>query len=116
MDRTALMTIIKDIPHGTMIGFDVIDDLKDWIDDNKTFNMVSLIALIMGDYMSDVDWNFLVIGKDERALELNDDTEVVYGVVSLGEAGECLDQYGTSETHFQQVRSGEIRGVSYSLS
>eukprot|EP00972_Heterocapsa_arctica_P014566 2145778-Heterocapsa_arctica.AAC.1 len=59
--------------------------------------------------MADVDWNFLVIGKDERALEFNDETEVVYGVISLGEAGDCLGQYGTSETHFQQVRSGEIR-------
>eukprot|EP00972_Heterocapsa_arctica_P112183 16430386-Heterocapsa_arctica.AAC.1 len=76
MDRSALLTIIEGIPHGTMIEYNVIDALYGSIDNIKTFNSVSLITLIMSDYMADNDLNFLIIGNDERALELDDDTEL----------------------------------------
>eukprot|EP00972_Heterocapsa_arctica_P089655 13221373-Heterocapsa_arctica.AAC.1 len=59
--------------------------------------------------MDDNDWNFLIIGNDERALELNDDTEAVYGVICLVDANDCLGSYGANETHFQQVTAGEVR-------
>eukprot|EP00972_Heterocapsa_arctica_P071825 10609859-Heterocapsa_arctica.AAC.1 len=59
--------------------------------------------------MVDNDWNFLVIGNDERALELNDYTEVVYGVICFGEANECFGSYGDNETRFQQAITGELR-------
>eukprot|EP00972_Heterocapsa_arctica_P113269 16436202-Heterocapsa_arctica.AAC.1 len=102
MDRSALMAIIKDIPHGTMTGYNVIEDLHGSIDLNKTFNIVSLITLIMSDYLADNDWNFLIIGNDERALELNNDTELVHGVIFLGEADQCTGTYGVTETVVQQ--------------
>eukprot|EP00972_Heterocapsa_arctica_P031694 4668330-Heterocapsa_arctica.AAC.1 len=101
IDRSALITIIKDIPHGTMIRYNVIYDLYGSIDNDKTFNIVTLITLILIEYMDDNDWNFLIIGNDERALELNDNTELAYGVVCLGEADQCLGSYGVNETHFQ---------------
>eukprot|EP00972_Heterocapsa_arctica_P071832 10610788-Heterocapsa_arctica.AAC.1 len=83
IDRSALMTIIKSTAHGTILIYNVIDDLYGSIDNNKTFNIVTLISLILSECMDDNDWNFLVIGSDERALELNDNTELVYGVISL---------------------------------
>eukprot|EP00972_Heterocapsa_arctica_P005575 823920-Heterocapsa_arctica.AAC.1 len=93
MDRSALMIIIKDIPHGTMIGYNVIDNLHGSIDLNNTFNIVSLITLIMSDYLDDNDWNFLIIGNNKRVLELNNDTDLVHGVVCLGEADQCIGTY-----------------------
>eukprot|EP00972_Heterocapsa_arctica_P092640 13660944-Heterocapsa_arctica.AAC.1 len=59
--------------------------------------------------MSDDDWNFLIIGNDERLLELNDGTELVHGVICLGEADQCIGTYGVTETVVQQVTTGEIR-------
>eukprot|EP00972_Heterocapsa_arctica_P075745 11171373-Heterocapsa_arctica.AAC.1 len=59
--------------------------------------------------MADNDWNFLVIGSDERVLELSDYTEVVYGVVCLGEASECFGSCGDNETQLQQAIIGEVR-------
>eukprot|EP00972_Heterocapsa_arctica_P038156 5617862-Heterocapsa_arctica.AAC.1 len=73
------MAIIKGIPHGTVIIYNVINDLYSSTNHNKTFNVVTLISLILGEYMVDNDWNILVIGSDERTLEFNDFTEVVYG-------------------------------------
>eukprot|EP00972_Heterocapsa_arctica_P037011 5447495-Heterocapsa_arctica.AAC.1 len=34
---------------------------------------------------------------------------MVYGVICLGEANQCLGSYGVNETHFQQVTTGEVR-------
>eukprot|EP00972_Heterocapsa_arctica_P053019 7806295-Heterocapsa_arctica.AAC.1 len=59
--------------------------------------------------MVDNDWNFLVIGSNERVLELGDNTEVVYGVICLGEASGCFGSYGDNETPFQQAVTGEVR-------
>eukprot|EP00972_Heterocapsa_arctica_P115803 16449764-Heterocapsa_arctica.AAC.1 len=66
--------------------------------------------------MSDNDWNFLVIGSDEIVLELSDYTEVVYGVICLGDAGVCFGCYGDNETLFQQTITGEVREFHTSLS
>eukprot|EP00972_Heterocapsa_arctica_P092982 13714034-Heterocapsa_arctica.AAC.1 len=59
--------------------------------------------------MVDNDWNFLVIGSYERVLELSDYTEVVCGVICLGEANECFGSCGDNETLFQQAITGEVR-------
>eukprot|EP00972_Heterocapsa_arctica_P040635 5989236-Heterocapsa_arctica.AAC.1 len=111
IDRSALMAIIQGIPHGTIIRYSVINDLYSSTNTNKTFNVVTLISLILSEYMNDNDWNFLVIGSDERILELNDCTEVVYGVICLGEAIECFGSYGDNETLFQQANTGEVREI-----
>eukprot|EP00972_Heterocapsa_arctica_P105569 15553650-Heterocapsa_arctica.AAC.1 len=82
------MAIIKGIPHGTIVIHKVINDLYSSTNINKTFNVVTLISLILSQYMVDNDWDFMVIGSDERVLELSDNTEEVYGVICLGEADE----------------------------
>eukprot|EP00972_Heterocapsa_arctica_P115966 16450671-Heterocapsa_arctica.AAC.1 len=103
------MAIIKGIPHGTVIRYNTINDLYSSTNNNKSFNVVTLISLILSEYMDDNDCNFLVIGSDERILELNDYTEVVYGVICLGEVNECFGSYGDNETLFQQTSIGEVR-------
>eukprot|EP00972_Heterocapsa_arctica_P011167 1636455-Heterocapsa_arctica.AAC.1 len=62
-----------------MIRYNVIDDLYGSIDNNKTFNIVTVITLILSEYIDDNDWNFLITGNDERVLEMNENTEMVYG-------------------------------------
>eukprot|EP00972_Heterocapsa_arctica_P021020 3095915-Heterocapsa_arctica.AAC.1 len=69
------MAIIKGIPHGTIIRHNAINDLYRSTHNYKTFNVVTSISLILSEYMVDNDWNFLVIGNDERVLELSDYTE-----------------------------------------
>eukprot|EP00972_Heterocapsa_arctica_P064352 9497345-Heterocapsa_arctica.AAC.1 len=113
VDRKTLTTIIKYIPHGTVITFNTLDDLEhdtgNGVDNGRTFHNVSIISLVLSEYLTDNDWNYLVIGNDERALVLNDDTVSVHGVVCLSDAGHCYGTHGASETCFQQIDAGEVR-------
>eukprot|EP00972_Heterocapsa_arctica_P072741 10739046-Heterocapsa_arctica.AAC.1 len=66
IDFSALIAIMQGIPHGTINIYNVINDLYSSTDNNKSFNVVTLISLTLSEYMIDNDWNFLVIGSEER--------------------------------------------------
>eukprot|EP00972_Heterocapsa_arctica_P088169 13000442-Heterocapsa_arctica.AAC.1 len=49
----------------------------------RLIHIGSILYTLIGNYLGD-DWDFLIIGTEERGLEYNNDTEVVHGIVSLG--------------------------------
>eukprot|EP00972_Heterocapsa_arctica_P110042 16203667-Heterocapsa_arctica.AAC.1 len=51
----------------------------------------------------------MVLGREERVLELSDNTELVYVIISLGEVGACYGSYGDNGTMFQPTVVGEVR-------
>eukprot|EP00972_Heterocapsa_arctica_P036105 5312904-Heterocapsa_arctica.AAC.1 len=74
-DRTATMTTIMGINHGTRIDFGVNDNPRY----EKLINIGSILDTLIGDYNGD-NQDFLIIGNDERVLEFVSDTELVLGI------------------------------------
>jgi hypothetical protein len=70
---------------------------------------LALIDLVMDDYQADIEWNYMIIGNDERVLDLCDDSEEVLSIVCLGEANDCFGSTGDSKTVFWQTVIGELR-------
>eukprot|EP00972_Heterocapsa_arctica_P094166 13886591-Heterocapsa_arctica.AAC.1 len=73
------MAVLESIPHGAKIDFNLTASFCD----ERLIHFGSILDTLMGNYLGD-KWDFLIIGTDERVLELNSSTEVVLGIVSLG--------------------------------
>eukprot|EP00972_Heterocapsa_arctica_P103288 15220365-Heterocapsa_arctica.AAC.1 len=66
------MAVLEGISHGTRIYFNLTDSFCD----EKLIHFGSILDTLIGNYLGD-QWDFLVIGTDERVLEYTSDTEVV---------------------------------------
>eukprot|EP00972_Heterocapsa_arctica_P013274 1949969-Heterocapsa_arctica.AAC.1 len=73
------MAVLESIPHGTKLDFNLTDSFCE----KKLIHFGSILDTLIRNYLGD-EWDFLIIGTDERALELNHNTDVVLGIVSLG--------------------------------
>eukprot|EP00972_Heterocapsa_arctica_P054572 8038976-Heterocapsa_arctica.AAC.1 len=92
------------INNGTRLDFSLNDNPRD----ERLVHIGSIFYTLVGDYIGD-EWEFLIIGNDERVLEFIGDTELVLGIVSFGEAGASFGHTGADEIPFQQVDPGEVR-------
>eukprot|EP00972_Heterocapsa_arctica_P112709 16433347-Heterocapsa_arctica.AAC.1 len=65
--RAAFMNLMKDMTHGTRIGRDVHNwgTVTDNLKDNKILITTTIINLLIGVYIGDLDWNYVIIGNDE---------------------------------------------------
>jgi hypothetical protein len=103
-DRVAILAVLKSIPHDTKLDFNLTDSFCD----EKLIHYGTILDTLIGNYIGD-QWDFLIIGTDERVLEFHSDTEVVLGIVSLGPVGACMGTVGADALPFQQVLPGEVR-------
>eukprot|EP00972_Heterocapsa_arctica_P105363 15526420-Heterocapsa_arctica.AAC.1 len=100
--RVATLDVLKWIPHGTNIDFNLTDSFCD----ERNIHFGSTLDTLIGAYLG-VQWDFLIFGTDEGVLELSSNTEVVLGIVSLGQVGACMGTVGADAIPFQQVLPGE---------